>query len=267
MPFPETDRVIYRRNPLEEVICQLRFPTILRIGQQTPADFQESVRDEYPLFAEQVGGPGVLPPDIPREVQALLEQSLQAAAQRIYEFLSADNKWKVTLTRDWVALSTHDYVRWEPFRERLARVREALVQHYQPAFLSRIGLRYRDVIKRSVLELHGTAWSALLAPHIVGELAAGQVSDSIEHAAREVRIRLRGDRRRVMIRHGIARASPEAEECFVIDADFFTDTRTEPNNAGDVLSYFNQQAGRLFRWCICQRLHDAMGPESVSVGG
>jgi len=31
MPFPEVKRVIYEHNPLDKVICQLRFPPILRI--------------------------------------------------------------------------------------------------------------------------------------------------------------------------------------------------------------------------------------------
>ncbi len=53
MPFPEVQRVIYRKNPLEQVICQFRFPAILRIDTETPADFQERIRNDFPQFAEQ----------------------------------------------------------------------------------------------------------------------------------------------------------------------------------------------------------------------
>ena len=52
MPFPDSERVIYQRNPLLEVICQLRFPSILRIDSEAPAVFQERVRKEYPMYQE-----------------------------------------------------------------------------------------------------------------------------------------------------------------------------------------------------------------------
>ena len=40
--FSNEPRVIYRRNQLGEVICQLRFPEILAIAAKPPVDFQES---------------------------------------------------------------------------------------------------------------------------------------------------------------------------------------------------------------------------------
>ena len=51
-PFSESERVIYTKNPLESVICQLRFPVILRIGAKPPVEFQEALRKDYPLFRE-----------------------------------------------------------------------------------------------------------------------------------------------------------------------------------------------------------------------
>jgi hypothetical protein len=48
--FPAAERVIYDVNPLEEVICQLRFPPILKIDEATLADFQECVRNSYPFY-------------------------------------------------------------------------------------------------------------------------------------------------------------------------------------------------------------------------
>lgn len=44
MLFPPTQRVIYHKNPLVEVVCQLRFPTILKIDAEIPVAFQEAVR-------------------------------------------------------------------------------------------------------------------------------------------------------------------------------------------------------------------------------
>jgi uncharacterized protein (TIGR04255 family) len=67
MPFPDAPRVIYEKNPLETVICQLRFPAILQISATPPVAFQDSVRKVYPLFQEKppLDIAGGCPPTLP----------------------------------------------------------------------------------------------------------------------------------------------------------------------------------------------------------
>jgi uncharacterized protein (TIGR04255 family) len=54
MPFPEIERIVYRNNPLTEVVCQLRFPPILSIESELPVKFQDAIREMYPSFQEKV---------------------------------------------------------------------------------------------------------------------------------------------------------------------------------------------------------------------
>ena len=64
--FSDRERYLYRKRQLVEVICQLRFPTILSISAREPADFQEAIRGDFPQYKrllEQAqpklsGGPG-----------------------------------------------------------------------------------------------------------------------------------------------------------------------------------------------------------------
>lgn len=51
MLFSGHPRTLYRSAPTHEVICQLRFPTILSINNTEPADFQEAIRAEFPGYA------------------------------------------------------------------------------------------------------------------------------------------------------------------------------------------------------------------------
>ena len=53
MLFSDRSRSNYRNAPIHEVICQLRFPTILTINSVEPADFQEAIRDAFPQYARR----------------------------------------------------------------------------------------------------------------------------------------------------------------------------------------------------------------------
>ena len=262
MPFPESPRVIYEKNPLEEVICQLRFPPILRIDTEIPAAYQDKLRTAYPVFRErQASGPNL---DLPPEFANILAGSFpMQKGKSAYEFLSADEFWKVSLTREFLALSTRRYERWEQFKEHLVLPLKILETQYSPAFYTRIGLRYRDVIRRSDIGLKDVEWSQLLSPHIAAELASRDVAGFIEHADRQVVIRLQNGDSQVRIRHGLVRTEETSEICYVVDSDFFIDGRKETKHAIEILAYFNRQSGRLFRWCIADRLHEAMAPRAI----
>lgn len=263
MPLPQSPRVVYQTNPLEEVICQLTFPPVLRIDTEPPAAFQEQIRNQYPLF--QDNPPSLinlleLPPDLAKLIGT---QIPALGPNKLYQFSSADEVWKIGLTRDFLSLSTRSYTRWENFKLRMQPIFNALVEQYAPAFFLRIGLRYRDVIRRSGLRLIEVEWSELLQPHLLGELSSAEVRPDVKHAAREVVISLQDEGTQVRVRHGLARTGANGETCYVIDADFFKNQRTEVEHAFNILDSFNRQAGRLFRWYITDRLHEALGPTII----
>ena len=53
MLFSKHPRTLYGNAPVHEVICQLRFPTILSINNTEPADFQEAIRDAFPRYVKR----------------------------------------------------------------------------------------------------------------------------------------------------------------------------------------------------------------------
>jgi len=261
MPFPESARVIYATNPLDEVICQLRFPPVLRIDAEIPAAFQESVRLEYPLLREQ--RTLIQTTGVPADFSQLLGSVTPLGGRKSYQFASTDETWRITLMRDFIALTCRNYRKWEEFKGHLEGPLEALAQHYQPAFYSRLGLRYRNIIVRSKLSLDGVSWKELLQPHVAGELGS-EIAPSIEDIRQQLLLKQSEHNSKITIQHGTANVKDTGEECYYIDADFFTERRIEIGEADQILNYFNQQSGRLFRWCITARLHDAMGPAVVA---
>lgn len=261
MLFPETERVLYAKNPLEQVICQLRFPAILRIGREVPASFQDRVRERFPLYSERLGLE--IPADAPPQVARALVEAQPAIAFGVRDFASEDARWKLSLSHEFLALTCTNYVRWEEFRDHLRYAWEALVKEYQPAFVSRVGLRYQNAIQRSILGLGDVPWSELLEPHIAAELADAVVGPRVRDTQKAVVIELDEAAGFVCIRHGIRIDQGSDEQIYVLDNDFFREKRTEDVDVFPLLDTYHVEAGRLFRWCLSDRLHTALGPEPV----
>lgn len=262
MAFPEVPRVIYERNPLELVLCELRFPRILRIDAEIPSQFQDSIRNAFPFYEPRsvLDLPLGLPPEM---VKAISQGLSLGGGQKSHDFIDRSRNWTVSLMSDKLTLSCTKYERWEGFKEFLRAPVLALNDIYCPPFYVRVGLRYRDVIKRDSPELVDAAWKDLLKPWIAGPYASDAVEDDIERAAHQVLIRLPDGHARILINHGLVQEVPSGRWAYAIDSDFFDDRQTEYNDVDERLDFFHQHAGRLFRWCIADRLHEAMRPRPV----
>jgi len=257
-PFPESQRVVFGRNPLVEVICQLRFPTILDIGSRAPAEFQEDIRAEYPLY-ERDADEG-----IPAEIAQVLSRLPAGRPEEdaTHKFVSADSKRVVSLNRGFVAVATTDYDRWELFKAEINRAKIALEQRYHPAFYSRIGLRYRDVIDRMQLGMGSVSWSDLVRSDVAGVLGS-EIQERVIRQRTETVVRLADvvPGGQALLRHGLA--DGESGQVYLIDADFSTEERNSSDDVFGVLDEFNRLAGDLFRWAITPRLHNALDPGSA----
>jgi len=264
MPFPEVKRVIYKKNPLDKVICQLRFPPILKIDAEIPSEFQDKIRKDFPNYTEttelRVEPSPRIKGQIPPE---LLSQVLQSTSTKNYEFSSEDEQWKINMTRTFISLTANKYERWEKFKEKLEVPLKALMEIYSPSHFSRIGLRYIDVIQRSVLGLEGVSWTELLKPYILGVLAAPEICGYVRDSECRYEIGLSDKESTVRMVTKLVEDVDSGEICFRIDSDFFNTKKTSLNDTFDSLDYFNKRASRLIQWCITDRLHKSMEPLKV----
>lgn len=259
--FPPSQRAVYEKTPTIEVICQLRFPSLLTIESSPPAGFQERIRSMFPILERPANSP--LPEGLPQEIAQVVSAR---SGSDSYQFLTEDRSSFVTLTPGSLALTSNEYSRWEDFRGQLRAPLKALIEIYEPSFFSRVGLRYQDVIDRTKIGLPTVPWSALLKREILGELALPQFEANVEKVAhREIRIRIPDGSGSVMMRHGLADVRDREGACYVIDIDIFCEQKTEVQDAESTLNSFNELAGRAFRWCITDTLRDALGPSDLAV--
>lgn len=260
MTFPKSERVIFDQNPLEEVICQLRFPTILEISTSKPANFQNKIRDSYPLFEldQQI---------FPKEIADILARfPISKQAESInYKFISEDSSKVVSLNPEFIAFTDRKYVRWERFSKEIMKAKGALEEIYNPAFYTRIGLRYRDVIDKEKIGVADASWHELLKSFLIGLLGShDNAGIHIRDIKTEATIQLEEvPGGLATIRHGIEKVGPEEKEVYFIDADFYTTERSKSQDVFTILRTFNQLAGDFFRWVITDTLRDVLGPRKL----
>ena len=266
MPFPESDREIYNNNPLEQVICQLRFPTILSISSEPPAKFQEEIRREYPWYAQQGQTDA---PDIPAEIRGSLPPEFRDAIPSFglmqglisHTFENEDRTRAIQLTQDSVAVRDRRYDQWDGFRTEIERTESVLREIYAPAFYTRIGLRYRDVLDRRQYGLESVPWSNLLNPDFLGVLGSQEIAQDVVQSHTQVLLTIPDvDGGQVVLQHGLVVREGDDPPAYVIDADFSTQNRCDHDGAFKAAGKFNRWAGHLFRWAISDDFRMAMGP-------
>jgi len=266
MPFPDKSRIIFKKNPLDRVVCQLRFPTILKIDSEIPAEFQEMVRNDFPIFNETVS-PELsidISPDMQSQIPPnLIKQLLQPGGIKNYEFKSEDNLWTVSLTRTFIALSVSKYERWEQFKSKLELPLNAFNEIYSPIYYSRIGLRYTNIIKRSNLMLNTSDWQELINPVLLGMLSTESVRDSILNFENKYELKLSDDESMVRIITSMVQAKDTGEICYEIDSDHYCSKKIETTQAFQKLDFFNSHASKFIQWCITDKLLEAMDPEEI----
>lgn len=262
MPFPESPRVFFRNNPLVEVVCQLRFPPILRIATEEPAEFQEVIRDEYPMYRREK------PVFESEEIEDLVRQIglLKDTERVIHKFLTEDEGRYISLAREFVAVTEHSYREWQEFVAEIHRMMDAVQDTYAPKAYSRIGLRYRDVIDREALGLEDAPWAELLNSSLLGLLGEDRLAPRVQNTRSQVEFRLDDPAgSRCTLRHGFAQRSDGDVTVYLVDADFHTQHKMGGEDALDALERFNRVAGNLFRWAITSVLERALEPENAAV--
>ena len=159
----------YTNTPLGDVTCQLAFPQNLKISTAPPVGFQEKIKVLFPLFS--------------------LTQDKTA-----YNFMSTDQRWQLVLGKGSLILVARQYDGWENFSKHLQRVMPALEQEYPPQFLLRADLRFRNIIRKSVLGVTDKEWNQLIQAKWTGDLAWAGMAEEMKATHSEILMGLNGEK-------------------------------------------------------------------------
>ena len=260
--FSTEERCIYRKNQLGEVICQFRVPEILTIEANIPAQFQEVIRDEYPVYTvkKELAAPKIT--GLPGSLQVEKQQPTNN-----YQFVSADGVWRINLTSKFISLTCSRYTCWEDFAKKLDKPLAAFIQIYRPAYYERVGLRYLNFISRRDTSIGNVPYRELIASQYLGILADEQIPESsITRNGVDAEFAIRGGCR-VKIHAGpglLKRVGISDKEVkFVFDQDLYMPGKVDVKMSAGALQTLHSQAYAIFRGAITNTLHDAMEPQEI----
>ena len=258
MLLPETPRCKYTLAPLHEVLCQLSFPRLLKLETELPNIFQERLLQDFPFFEERK--------NIALSVKTDNEganDEIERTTKKVFEFISEDRNWKISLQSDSIALTCSKYDKWEDFSKKITHAFDNLVDIYGIKNITRVGLRYKDVIDREILGTELT-WNKLLKPHIAGVYGILEDSPSIESQFSNFILKLDNVDGRVQVNHGLVeKVGDNHHYAYLIDGDFFCEGSINKDEAYEQLSKFNVEARKLFRWSISDELHELLQPTDL----
>ncbi len=238
--FPVFDHIHLENPPLREVICQVRFPPILRIGEKLPIDFQDRVRGRFPQFGTQqtVNIEGIEglegKPPIPNISSA------------VYKFINEQGTAEISLGVSFFALSTTKYAGWASFADGLRFAIQAVEETYQPSTATRVGLRYADYLNA---QSTGITDFQDVVRMVRPELTKAFMMSDFPVSEGLARIVSEDGNQRLSIIFGIVNEEPLLRS-FVLDFDLFTETPSPFNseNLTRVCDEFHATLYNAFRW-------------------
>jgi uncharacterized protein (TIGR04255 family) len=253
LDLPDQPRRRYRDNPLAQVICQVRFPSLQRFDEPGfLGPVQDALRARYPrsIQEEQFGlvvGPGGV---------------THAPGGKYWRFQDAEQHWSVVLGRDFVGIETAKYGQYEHLRERFEEVLP-VVMRLGVNWRDRVGLRYVNQIRHTEGRTPA-GWRELLNPMFLGMVGGDELGADVIHAVQE--IRLREPDGVLLIRHGlVGQEASNGEPFYLLDLDYFDETPQllDLDQLIPQLWRYHNTIHNLFEMTLTDRMRDYLGLEGT----
>ncbi len=260
MKLKNHTRTYFEKNPIEEVIAQIRFPRNMEIESGLPVSFQKNISKDFPLMEIQESH------SVSFKVgkSPNLDKVVREKSPPIFNFMTPSRDLRVSLACDFVALTCNNYDSWEQFYPKLEEIFTKLLAIYDIPLVTRVGLRYRNLISKEDLDLVGVHWSELINPSIIGHLATSELIDgtfdeSAVLAANSV-TQMKFEDFSLTLQTGLA--DKTTKKCFYIDADHYNELSCKSSefNLKETIEVLHDKSSSVFRACIRERLYEALVP-------
>lgn len=255
MILPEYEREIYEKNPIIEVVSQVDFPILLKLGSEPPALFQEKIRETFPFLDV-----GQVVADLTAGSPGFVDRGQAVDRGNLYIFTSSDRKSRLLLNSQFLAYSVNNYSRWESFKAVFEDVLKIFLEIYPCTHFVRRSLNYKDLFSREKLSVN-LSWSSLLTETFFGPLGNPIFDEKSILDIRNLSV-LELDRGKAAIKSNLLTNTATKEIAFLLDCDFFSEEVCDADikSCTELFDQFNKYARSIFRYSVKDRLRESLGP-------
>lgn len=237
----------YKRNFLRQAVCELRFPTLMELGEsKPPVALVNALRREYPHL------------ELANEV-TLGMGNMNNDNSHIHTMRTSKLNWAVSIKQSSLTIETSAYTEYAEMKSRALKVIEAAGKVIDTDFFTRVAIRYINVI-----DVGSDPADGWVNPSLVAALRENAFTNIQEFAGK---ILLSAEDGGCLLQHGVrvkplASGEKVAPEYF-IDIDSFRGEM--PIEAvADALDSIHEQAFNLFDWCIGEKSREHLTAEKSS---
>ncbi len=236
----------YKRNFLRQAVCELRFPTLMELGDpRPPSSLVKALRKEYPHL------------ELANEVSLGIGAN-SSNNTHTHIFRSAKLTWSVSLKQSALSVETTTYTDYAHLRERVLRIVEAASDVIDSDFFTRIGLRYINVIDSDTNPVH--EW---VNPELVAPLLSGNFKGIHEYAGK---IQLAADDGGCLLHHSIVlkqkQTAGEMIPEYLLDIDAYR-SEIQLSDTGVALDAMHAQIFDVFDWAIGPKAREYLTAENL----
>lgn len=231
----------YKRNFLKQAVCELRFPTLMELGEaRPPVALVNALRKEYPHL------------ELANEVTLGIAGGIPGS-NNSHIFRSSKLNWTVSLKQSAISIETSSYTEYEQLKERVLKVVSAAALLIDSDFFTRIGLRYINTIDAT----DGNPAEGWVNPELVKPILGGKFVGINEYAGR---LQLLGEDGGCLLQHGI-RLKPPLRDGQPQYPEYLIDIDAYRNDVGvgdtaSALDKLHSQAFNVFDWCLDSKARD-----------
>lgn len=239
MPFEFVkQQPMLENSPLKLVICQLRFPRLMGLGESDLRPIQRGLAHAYPVA------------DIARMAQfGVGPQGIGPTGdvEQVFHFRDETNAWTVTVTPASLSLETTAYGDFIDFVTRWHMIAELTIESLGIERQDRIGLRYVDELDCPASPTPEDI-ARIVRSELVGVIGEHPRTRRLVSSMQE--LRFAQERGVCALRHGLVQR--ESDATYVLDYDFYDDQSQALDLESQVrlLADFNHGAYELFVWSI-----------------
>lgn len=235
----------YKRNFLKQAVCELRFPTLMELGDpKPPVALVAALRKEYPHL------------ELANEVTIGIGGGIPGS-NNTHIFRSGKLTWTVSLKQSALSIETTAYAGFPTMKERVLSVVNAASKIIDSDFFTRVGLRYINVIDSG--EDPADGW---VNPDLVRPLLSRQFSGVHEYAGR---MQLVADDGGCLLQHGVRLKQPQRDGKavapeYLLDIDSFRN-EVAVTDIELALDTMHAQVFDVFDWAIGAKARQYLSEE------